>query len=61
MESMSAIEINASYSSRLIDLILGAVNSPRSRISTVVYNGLRGQLTRVLISSLIQLAVTDLF
>ena len=26
-----------------------------------VYNGLRGQLTRVQISSLIQLAVTDLF
>ena len=51
---------------RLIDLILGAVNSPScwpviQDHNGRVYNGLRGQLTRVQISSLIQLAVTDLF
>ena len=52
VESAQLIDLNPALLIVLVDM---------ARISTVVYNGLRGQLTRVQISSLIQLAVTDLF
>ena len=65
-DGINVIAYNQLAARQLIDIILGAVNSPScwpviQDHNGRVYNGLRGQLTRVQISSLIQLAVTDLF